>query len=141
MTIEERLWEERAAHRIVVDAGGCWIWQGPLRRDGYGELRVHGQLWLAHRFAYVALVADVPADLTLDHLCRERSCVNPDHLEPVTRGENVLRGELGTVKAWRAGTCMRGHPRSKENAYWRKDRPGAWNCRACCRERDRKRVR
>ena len=71
---------------------GCWVWLGAKMRNGYGQLVVGGVHYAAHRYAYQELVGAIPAGLDLDHLCRNRACTNPDHLEPVTRSENLLRG-------------------------------------------------
>lgn len=70
----------------------CWIWQRAIGSDGYGNLGLNGKFWKAHRFIYQREVGPIPEGLTLDHLCRVRCCVNPDHLEPVTNAENVRRG-------------------------------------------------
>jgi hypothetical protein len=77
----------------LVDASGCWLWQGNIHPDkGYGIMRRGGLTRRAHRFFYETLVGPVPDGLELDHLCRVRHCVNPDHLEPVTHAENLRRG-------------------------------------------------
>ena len=75
-----------------IDASGCWVWLRALNWNGYGLIRHRGRQLRAHRFAYELYVGPIPPALTLDHLCRDRGCVNPAHLEPVTRAENVLRG-------------------------------------------------
>src|SRR6266404_230095 len=78
---------------------GCWLFTGSLDRDGYGQFRVGSRTdgsyrnTRAHTFAYKSLRGLIPAGMTLDHKCRMRSCANPDHLEPVTNGVNVLRGD------------------------------------------------
>lgn len=71
---------------------GCWLWEGRLDRNGYGHVKYQNRSWLAHRIVYTLLRTDVPAELHLDHLCRNTSCVNPDHLEPVTALVNTRRG-------------------------------------------------
>jgi hypothetical protein len=75
------------------DPDGCWLWTGTLR-SGYGRFRADGRLVQAHRYSYERAVGPIPADRQLDHLCRVRRCVNPDHLEPVTPSENVLRSPI-----------------------------------------------
>lgn len=92
---------------------GCWLWLGTLNAYGYGVLRYsHRGQAIAHRVAYEILRGPIQDGLSLDHLCRIRCCVNPRHLEPVTRGENVRRGENNN----RAKThCIHGHEFSKEN--------------------------
>lgn len=71
----------------------CWEWQGEILWTGYGRFSVSPKVKiLAHRYAYEATNGAIPEGLVIDHLCRNRRCVNPDHLEPVTRSENVKRG-------------------------------------------------
>lgn len=83
---------ERRFWLNVRKSDGCWEWTGSLSGGGYGQFRVHGKQAQVHRFAYGLLVGPVPEGLELDHLCRNRRCVNPAHLEPVTRSINVARG-------------------------------------------------
>jgi hypothetical protein len=76
----------------IVDADGCWIWQRSQDGHGYGTACLPGQRRVkAHRMVYEREVGPIPAGLDLDHLCRTPLCVNPAHLEPVTRRENVAR--------------------------------------------------
>ena len=82
----------RFHQRIVIDELECWIWQGTSNGSGYGMISVHGRTVCAHRYAYELYVGMIPRGYDLDHLCRRRLCVNPDHLECVTRRENVRRG-------------------------------------------------
>lgn len=90
--VARRFWSK------VVKEGshGCWRWQGRLNHAGYGRFTVGGRRdarWvMAHRFAYELLIGPIPEGLELDHLCRQRDCVNPGHMEPVTREENSRRG-------------------------------------------------
>jgi HNH endonuclease len=76
-----------------VNEDGCWVWKRALQKDGYGI--VHGAL--AHRRYYELLVGPIPDGLEIDHLCRNRACVNPDHMEPVTKNENRRRGLLAKL--------------------------------------------
>ena len=131
---------ERILSRIVVDENGCWLWQGYVSRQGYGQMKVDHRHWKAHRFAYVVWRGPIAEGLEIDHLCRVRRCVNPDHLEPVTHRENVRRGDLSLANARRhlAKThCVHGH--SYGNAIVRPN--GARQCRECKRQHDRRRVR
>jgi hypothetical protein len=79
--------------KVAVASDGCWNWTGALSRNGYGRFGPQAGLTVgAHRFAYELLVGPIPEGLDLDHLCRNRRCVNPAHLEPVGRSENLARG-------------------------------------------------
>ena len=96
---------------------GCWLWNGAINRDGYGQVfdRSKRKNRGAHRVIYEQLRGAIPEGLELDHTCRVRACVNPDHLEPVSHRENTLRGQT-LVAAYAARThCKSGHPLSGEN--------------------------
>jgi hypothetical protein len=125
---------------MMVDVNGpgdCWLWTGHLGGGGYGAFslgRRDNKKIKAHRYAYETLVGPVPEGLELDHLCRVRHCVNPDHLEPVTRAENIRRGDAPAVNSARGKAmthCKRGHPFDDENTYYPPNRPETRNCRAC----------
>lgn len=112
----------------------CWIWTGAKAGPGekYGYIRVDGKTLRAHRFAYEALVGAIPKGLQLDHLCRVRACVRPDHLEPVTNRENGLRGESFAAQQARRTHCSQGHPYNEENTHHYR---GKRYCRTCNRDR------
>lgn len=116
--------------------GDCWTWHGSNNGVGYGEIRIGGRKVYAHRWSYEHHVGPIPDGLQIDHLCRNRACVNPDHLEPVTPAENVQRGEAAGPKPDRRAThCVNGHPYG-ENTYTRPDGRGR-NCIQCVRDRSR----
>lgn len=93
-----------------IDAtGDCWEWIGSHDARGYGLLWLDGRHQKAHRLVYAALVGDIP-EQSLDHLCRNRTCVNPDHLEPVSLVVNTLRGYGMAMRNARSRTCRQGHP-------------------------------
>lgn len=113
---------------------GCWEWTGGKHASGYGSFSIRtGTKIGAHRFAYASLVGPIPGDMELDHLCRNPSCVRPDHLEPVTHQENSQRGMTGLARGEELRTrthCPRGHPYDEENTYRNR---GERTCRECGR--------
>lgn len=123
----------RLPRLIDVDATGCWLWRGALNNSGYGSVKLSEprRSEVAHRAVYEALKAPIPQGMQLDHLCRVRHCVNPDHLEPVTRSENILRSK--------SGVCIRGHAFDEANTYWTRDLKR--RCRTCHRDYERERYR
>ena len=106
----------------------CWPWLGYIDVHGYGKQGLR----YAYRAAYELMVGPIPEGLTIDHLCRVTWCVNPAHMEPVTRAENASRGQNG-----RKTHCPQGHPYSGENLYVSPNTPDR-RCRACARERARR---
>lgn len=106
---------------IIAD---CWLWRVP-GTAGYGYVSVRGKSHRAHRWVYEQLVGPIEVGLELDHLCRVRHCVNPDHLEPVTKQENLRRG----AKNWTYGPCKHGHPFEHRV----RSRDGATHCSECNR--------
>jgi len=118
------------ACRFEVSGTGCWNWTQHRCRQGYGRIRVAGHMKQAHRIVYECAVGPVPDGLVLDHLCRNKGCVNPDHLEPVTFTENVLRGISFAAENARKTHCANGHALDAGNTYITK---GRRQCRACNR--------
>mgnify|MGYP001599849985 CR=1 FL=1 len=118
--------------------GPCWIWTAFIRSAGYAHVSWDGQTRDGHLIAYELTIGPVPEGLELDHLCRVRRCVNPLHLEPVTRAENLRRSPITFVAINLAKThCPQGHPYDEANTY--RTRDGGRVCRACKRERERER--
>lgn len=112
--------------RIAISPTGCWEWTGQIKA-GYGRLSGAS----AHRISYEVFIGPIPSGLTLDHLCYNPPCVNPDHLEPVTAIENLRRQRSASKTE-----CKSGHPYDELNTYIRPS--GHRDCRACIRVRVQK---
>jgi len=129
----------RYADRVEVQEDGCWYWTGTVLDNGYGQVSYQGRPWLVHRLVRTLLVGPIPAGLTLDHRCHDRTCVprgpvcqhrrccNPAHTEHSTRGKNSARHHREKEK------CPAGH------MYDRTDRRGWRSCSTCANTRKRKR--
>ena len=130
-----RLQEQFEAQYEVTD-NGCWLWTGPqYAGTGYGRVKLMGGMVYAHRLSYELYVGATPEGLDLDHLCRTRLCVNYQHLEPVTRQENILRGNGLAAQNARKTHCLRGHILAGDNVYLY---GGRRHCRECVNIRARK---
>jgi HNH endonuclease len=119
---------------------GCWIWIGSIESLGYGRFKPDGRrkskMKKAHVVSYQEFKCDVPDGLELDHLCRVRCCINPEHLEPVTRKENIRRSPIALAAIWARRThCSNGHPLSGDNLV--KTTENRRRCRICLNKRYR----
>jgi hypothetical protein len=128
--------EERFRQKYVVADSGCWLWTGAT--TGSGHRLVYGRFYdseqrrvgMATHWSYIRSGRNIGKGLELDHLCRNTLCVNPDHLEAVTRRENVVRGTSPNAINARKTHCIRGHELTQQNCYATKW-PRARQCKQC----------
>lgn len=126
-TIEDRLWSRFAPDQET----GCWNWTAAISAGSYGSIYYQGRMQKAHRISWTLTRGEIPGGLELDHLCRNRRCINPDHLEPVTRRENLARGIQSNQNMGKM-FCIRGHEFTAENT---RIKPGNGHrvCKTCMR--------
>lgn len=117
--------------KVHLAPSGCWEWQGWINAGGYGQIRTCGKNWAVHRFVFTLLGFVIPSVLSIDHLCRNRRCVNPDPLVPVPIRTNVLRGIGPSAQNAKKERCKRGHALTDNNVYRYSD--GRRSCRQCAR--------
>lgn len=129
---EKRFWAY-----VDKQSNGCWLWTGYLT-NGYGRFKIHGERIMAHRWIYEKEKGAIPEGYEIDHICRQRNCVNPEHLEIVTPRENMARSLNQGARALREDKCIHGHDYTVENTYY--SPRGYRRCRACMRIKDRKRA-
>ena len=111
--------------RITIDKNGCWIWKNKPHKFGYSYGSINKKSWRIHRLSYIVFKAKIPKNKVIDHLCRVRNCVNPEHLEAVSQKENLNRGNSKGKRK----TCKNGHKFTKESTYFYKK--GRYNCKYC----------
>ena len=113
----------------VLIGDGCWEWMGYRTPKGYGGVAIKNKTHRAHRVVYELLVGPIPVGLDLDHICRNRGCVRPDHLEPVTCKENLMRGLTHAALNAAKTHCPHGHLYDEKNTILKKS--GTRLCREC----------
>lgn len=143
--VMERFWEKVDKNGPIPESSmfpelktPCWWWVCTINKKGYAKFLANGKVVRAHKFLYEKMVGKVPVGLILDHKCRVRHCVNPDHEEPVTPKENTRRGVVAQVVGQRGRDmthCKKGHAFNENNTYH-----GVWKnggkyraCRTCKR--------
>lgn len=114
--------------KFTKKTDGCWLWLGYKNPKGYGRMNEKNKTNYVHRFSYEIHKGKIPKGLCIDHLCRNTSCVNPDHLEAVTQRENILRGESIFAKEARQIECLNGHKYTIKNL---RIYDGHRRCRIC----------
>lgn len=135
-TMRPRPLAERFDEKIERHESGCWLWTGFVDKAGYARIREAGRsspVLYAHRYSYERFVGQIPDGLHIDHLCRVKRCVNPGHLEPVTREENLRRGKRPYQVRAISIRCGRGHPRG-EHTLFRRSTGQVVYCKACRRD-------
>lgn len=125
MSLPPRFWDK------VQKTESCWLWTAACSGEGYGAFHYEGKVHLAHRLAYIDAKGPIPESLECDHLCRVRRCCKPDHLEAVTRRENIYRSPITNASKIQ---CIRDHNE------WRLMDNGHRRCKACHREESRRRA-
>lgn len=114
---------------------GCWQWIGKSHYSGYGNVYIQGRIYTTHRVMFELYYGPIPDGLDLDHICRNRICCNPEHLEPVSRRVNSLRGVGATAAHAKANHCPHGHPYEGNNLVILSH--GGRDCRQCINRRSR----
>lgn len=114
-----------------VNTNDCWLFAGTIDKQGYGRIKVTRESSReVHRLVYLDWIGEIPKGLVIDHLCRNRSCINPEHLDPVTIKENILRGREARFGSRADTECGNGH-KYKNNSFYVRTDNGSKRCRQC----------
>lgn len=138
-TVRERLL------RLIDKDRDCWVWTGSVSKAGYGRICISDngskRTRSAHRVSYETFKGEIPEGLTIDHLCKNRKCINPNHLEAVTIKENVHRGNPLWKQQMARTHCPKGHEYTEDNIYRYTTKHGGTcrNCKTCMKARTRER--
>lgn len=123
---------DRIMRKVQIDSSGCMFWIGSLDQNGYAKIKFRKRQYPVHRITYEKIKGKIPEKYVIDHLCRKKNCVNPEHLEAVTSAENGRRNR-GHLPKLQKTHCSRGHPLTPENSEWY----GGWkSCKLCRKKRN-----
>lgn len=134
--MEEKILDRKSiliSKSMQIPFSGCWIWMSDSVKGGYGRSYFNGKKWLAHRLSYTLFEGEIKEGLTIDHLCKNPSCINPKHLEPVRMKENIMRGTSFSSINAKKTHCKNNHLFNEENTYRHKD--GRRECKICIKAR------
>lgn len=116
----------------IIQESGCWEWIASINGAGYGQVRIRGRTFAAHRVSYSIHKGELDLELVIDHMCRNRKCVNPEHLRQVTPKTNTLENSEGvSAKNKKKTHCWRGHEFNEKNTWKAKGKYGGRHCRVC----------
>ena len=128
---------ERFLNKVRVSDSGCWEWTGFVKPNGYGNIAIHNKPRYTHRTIYEYYYGNIDSNLTIDHLCRNRRCCNPNHLEQVTTKENLMRGNGLASQNAKKTHCPQGHEYNHQNTYTHPN-TGFRSCLTCKKIRGHK---
>jgi hypothetical protein len=135
--IQSKIPIENFKKHIQITKEGCWEWTAKIHKNtGYGYFTVKGKTHLSHRFSYKYFKGEIPLNLCIDHICENRKCVNPEHLQAITLKQNILKGKSVCAQKAKQIYCHKNHPLSGENLYITPD--NRRQCKTCNKIRQKK---